>query len=639
MANDVIIRGKDRLQEISMKLEQSHLVYLQTDDSPLKLQQRHKLEGFIKEYLCLVPNENKYVFQETADILHRSAATVTDFSGYRAATAWSAISLYAANLLAQPWRKEYRTVRTYSGYYKHEVEANLIGAELMFEQMGYKHTGLGVLTLDGPIDPDKVSNVSRDAIVAFVECQILKQIWESVSQNYTISWLEVLEFRESHVGTPEQAIRALNYRFLEKMHQNRCAKVDSYKDIYYPQQTSVETVPLPLPYHHPVVHASYNATMPSVCQTADYRCIEDATNVAVPASYRFYQPIDHGFVNCCNSYGCLASHGSKFYGNVGQPHPYCATLPAYAARVPTGRLIELDVPGSVANYADKIHAPRKPTQTHRISDLDEVDFYRRQTSSEGDHHEYGKNDKRQVVGKLNSSVGRDGYDNDGSWDFVYRNLESLGYYKDLDVRDDVLHKKELDPVRALKHKTLRQAENEDKYSGHRLEKRRTGSRTEANDVDSVEMNGKGHQDILPFKKKSSSFDLSDSNRYSTETYNREKKHNSQTLPIPRTHKSSDQIAKIADSLKNLDVARLSRGEKEEEEAASKRKWNCATCTYLNAADRDICEMCAKSRCKGNEDKPLASGGKECPKCTLVNEKNVSICDACHTSLKDSPTYI
>lgn len=45
MANDVIIRGKDRLQEISMKLEQSHLVYLQTDDSPLKLQQRHKLEG------------------------------------------------------------------------------------------------------------------------------------------------------------------------------------------------------------------------------------------------------------------------------------------------------------------------------------------------------------------------------------------------------------------------------------------------------------------------------------------------------------------------------------------------------------------------------------------------------------------
>jgi len=47
MANDIIMRGKDRLHEISMKLEQSHLVYLQTDDSPLKLQQRHKLEGSV----------------------------------------------------------------------------------------------------------------------------------------------------------------------------------------------------------------------------------------------------------------------------------------------------------------------------------------------------------------------------------------------------------------------------------------------------------------------------------------------------------------------------------------------------------------------------------------------------------------
>jgi len=47
MANDIIMRGKDKLQEISMKLEQSHLVYLQTDDSPLKLQQRHKLEGIV----------------------------------------------------------------------------------------------------------------------------------------------------------------------------------------------------------------------------------------------------------------------------------------------------------------------------------------------------------------------------------------------------------------------------------------------------------------------------------------------------------------------------------------------------------------------------------------------------------------
>jgi len=449
-----------------------------------------------------------------------------------------------------------------------------------------------------------------------------------VSQNYTISWLEVLEFRENHVGTPEQAIRALNYRFLEKIHQNR-VKTDNYKD-YYSQQIGVDSIPLHLSYQH--MH-NYNTTMPSICQT-DYRRIENATvNLALPAN-RYYQPIDHSFVNCCNNYGCLSTHGNKFYGV--QPNAYCATLPAYATRVPTARLIELDMPTSVTNY-DKTHVHRKST-SQRISDLDETEFYRQQTS-DGDHCEYGRTDRKTTV-RPNSSIDsggggsrKDGYD---TWDFVYRNLESQGYYKDLEDRNDVLQHKEFNTVCTSKYKTFRQLENEDKHNAH---KRRGGNRIEANEIDLIETNGKSHQDISSLKKKSSSFDLSDSNRYSTDAYNRDKKHNSQTLPISRTHKSSDQIAKIADTLKNLDIAQMNKEKRGEEDPENEKPWNCATCTYLNTPDRDICEMCAKSRCKGNEDKPLASGGKECPKCTLVNEKNVSNCDACQTSLKDSPTYI
>ncbi|OAD55707.1 Protein tamozhennic [Eufriesea mexicana] len=600
MANDLIIRGKDRLQEISMKLEQSHLVYLQTDDSPLKLQQRHKLE----EYLCLVPNENKYVFQETADILHRSAATLQDFSGYRATTAWSAISLYAANLLAQPWRREYRTLRTYSGYYKHEVEANLIGAELMFEQMGYKHTGLGVLTLEGPIDPDKVSS-------------ILKQIWENVSQNYSISWLEVLEFRENHVGTPEQAIRALNYRFLEKVHQNR-TKTENYRDYHYSQPICVDAASPSVPYH--IMSPTYNMSMP-ICQS-EYRYIEDTNSI--PGTYKYFQPVDHGFSNRSSAYGCLA-HGNKYLSTV---NPYYTTMPGYT-RVPTGRLIELDMPVSVANY-DKLHNRK---MSHRISDLEEVDFYRRQ-SSDGDHYDYGKIDKKSArsVGERNS---------DDSWDFVYRNLESLGYSKDLGDREDILHKRECDS-RLNKQKSFKQNDKDERFNTHRFEKRKSG-RIDTNEIDLSMTNGRHHHDTLPLKKKSFSFDLMDSNRYhdaSSESHlshhNKEKRHGSQTLPIQRSHRSSDQIVKIADTLKNFE---LSHTEKEDETEDKSMNWNCATCTYLNFSSKEICEMCGKSRHKGNEDKPLASGGKECPRCTLVNEKNVSICDACGISLKDSPTYI
>lgn len=42
----------------------------------------------------------------------------------------------------------------------------------MFELMGYQRDNTGTLVLEGPIDPLKVASVSRDAIVAFVECKV-----------------------------------------------------------------------------------------------------------------------------------------------------------------------------------------------------------------------------------------------------------------------------------------------------------------------------------------------------------------------------------------------------------------------------------------------------------------------------------
>jgi spermatogenesis-associated protein 2 len=75
------------------------------------------------------------------------------------------------------------------------------------------------------------------------------------------------------------------------------------------------------------------------------------------------------------------------------------------------------------------------------------------------------------------------------------------------------------------------------------------------------------------------------------------------------------------------------------EVSDKNKWECVTCTFRNVPSCDICEMCGKSKVRGPEVRPLASGGRECPQCTLVNEKGVGTCEACGSSLKDSPTYI
>lgn len=61
----------------------------------------------------------------------------------------------------------------YCGYFKHEVEANMVGVEILLHQLGYKSTGGGRLVLDGPVCPDMVAAISRDALIAHVECQVM----------------------------------------------------------------------------------------------------------------------------------------------------------------------------------------------------------------------------------------------------------------------------------------------------------------------------------------------------------------------------------------------------------------------------------------------------------------------------------
>lgn len=53
------------------------------------------------------------------------------------------------------------------------MNANLVDAEKMFQAMGYNYLPNQTLILEGPICPDQVTNVSRDAMTAFVECQVL----------------------------------------------------------------------------------------------------------------------------------------------------------------------------------------------------------------------------------------------------------------------------------------------------------------------------------------------------------------------------------------------------------------------------------------------------------------------------------
>ena len=67
--------------------------------------------GYVRQYLYLVPQDRKFCSSAPSEIIWQSARWIPNFSALKAASAFEAIEKYAANLINQPWRKEYKTIK------------------------------------------------------------------------------------------------------------------------------------------------------------------------------------------------------------------------------------------------------------------------------------------------------------------------------------------------------------------------------------------------------------------------------------------------------------------------------------------------------------------------------------------------
>ncbi|ALC40548.1 tamo [Drosophila busckii] len=208
--------SRDILPELWNEILRRHWSYLETEESILKLEERKKLEGCLKEFLCVVPHDRKFFLPETGHVLRKTVCELTNFNAQQAIVGFEAISQYANNLFTKPWRKEFRVLKTYSGSYQHEVESNLLDADKLFIAMGYRRIAEDTFVLEGPICPDQVTNVSRDAMAAYVECQIMKHIYAGLhTAGFSCSWQDIFHYRELYAGGTTQSIKGLAHRLHE----------------------------------------------------------------------------------------------------------------------------------------------------------------------------------------------------------------------------------------------------------------------------------------------------------------------------------------------------------------------------------------------------------------------------------------
>ncbi|XP_075981171.1 PUB and ZnF_RBZ domain-containing protein tamozhennic [Anticarsia gemmatalis] len=443
---DAVLR--ERLPALWRRIEDAHYSYLETDDSPEKLQQKKKLEDYIIEYLSLVPHECKFGLTETGKVFQRTINELSDFSAYRAGLGWAALARYAANLLAQPWRKEYRVIRLYCGYFKHEVEANMVGAEILLHTMGYKSTGAGRLELDGPICPDMVAAVSRDALIAQCECQIMSHIWEAVwSAGARVSWRHVCAERAARAAPPAQAAASLAARAPPAPPTEPEHGYDDGAEIYSNIPTTIPSEP----YRSRLTDSRYEAPPPHCNHLCEELLPPEDTappmhpymmpqGMMPQVMYPHLHPDVPVTMPHCSTVPMMTPYGVPYYYPV--QSPYMIPTPVYAPikhaatvpvngyppmpqyrypSVPTAQLIELDTPsvyenGKFERYKDEERSHRKsrPLESSR----------RNSTSKSGLSDVTLPSLPRSDTQPALSKAREDGMGTYESWDYVFRNLSS-----------------------------------------------------------------------------------------------------------------------------------------------------------------------------------------------------------------------
>lgn len=85
------------------------------------------LTGVIMEYLAITPHSHKFMFHQISEVLETSINTCSDFSAYSAACAFDALAQYAANLITQPWRREFRQIKVSQEVVQLVVQPSCVG--------------------------------------------------------------------------------------------------------------------------------------------------------------------------------------------------------------------------------------------------------------------------------------------------------------------------------------------------------------------------------------------------------------------------------------------------------------------------------------------------------------------------------
>ncbi|KAL8195108.1 UNVERIFIED_CONTAM: hypothetical protein K2H54_046778 [Gekko kuhli] len=182
--------------------------------------------------------------------------------------AFEVLELAAVNLYFFPWRKEFSTIKTFSGVYVHVLQGVLSEADIArsFHRMGYVQRNNLHLVISQLPPGASLVRVAGSFFAARVECEILAKVVEEV-EPCGVSSEELLQARREATGGLEGCVAKLRSLACWPRDRDFCAEPGDGVDLYRESPEALNPYREPLgsripPQHQPAPYERSSSPSP-----------------------------------------------------------------------------------------------------------------------------------------------------------------------------------------------------------------------------------------------------------------------------------------------------------------------------------------------------------------------------------------
>lgn len=154
-----------------------------------------KLKEEIKHWLITRGADLAKLSVDVHDIIGKSLRRSGDYPNIlkKLIGAFELLELAAVNLILFPWRKEFKTIKTFSGAYLYHIKPAICHEDLgrIFKKMGYVQKDNLELEMKDLPDCLQLISLAFNLFVARIECEILSEIVGNLDHFYKVSVREL----------------------------------------------------------------------------------------------------------------------------------------------------------------------------------------------------------------------------------------------------------------------------------------------------------------------------------------------------------------------------------------------------------------------------------------------------------------